>query len=45
MEENIIQLQRKSMTILQKGDYEAGQYSYMDSSQQLCVLVELLENF
>ncbi len=45
MDEKIIQLQRKGMTLLQKGDYEGGRYSYLDSSQQLHVLLELLENF
>jgi methylmalonyl-CoA/ethylmalonyl-CoA epimerase len=45
MDEKIIQLQRKGMTLLQKGDYEGGRYSYIDSSQQLYVLLELLENF
>jgi len=45
MDEKIIQLQRKGMTLLQKGDYEGGRYCYIDSSQQLGVLLELLENF
>lgn len=45
MDEKIIQLQRKGMTLLQKGDYEGGRYSYMDSSKQLGVILELLENF
>ncbi len=45
MDEKIIQLQRKGMNLLQKGDYEGGRYSYVDSSQHLGVLLELLENF
>lgn len=45
MEEKVIQLQRQGMTLLQKGDYEGGRYSYIDSTQQLGVLLELLENF
>ena len=45
MDEKIVQLQRKGMSLLQKGDYEGGRYSYIDSSQQLGILLELLENF
>jgi len=33
MDEKIIQLQRKGMTLLQKGDYEGGRYSYIDGLQ------------
>jgi methylmalonyl-CoA/ethylmalonyl-CoA epimerase len=45
MEENIIRLQRKGMSLLQRGDYEGGRYSYIDGSAQLGVILELLENF
>jgi len=45
MDEKIIQLQRTRMTLLQKGDDEGDRYSYIDGSQQPCVLFKLLENF
>ncbi len=45
MDGKIIHLQRKGMSLLQRGDYEEGQYSYIDGSAQLGVILELLENF
>ena len=45
MDEKIKMLAAKKMPLIQKGDYEGGRYSYIDSSQQLKVLLELLENF
>jgi methylmalonyl-CoA/ethylmalonyl-CoA epimerase len=45
MDEKIIHLQRKEMSLLQKGDYEGGRYSYIDGTAQLAVILELLENF
>jgi len=45
MDEEIIRMQRKGMSLLQRGDYEGGRYSYIDASAQLGVILELLENF
>ncbi len=38
-------LEQNDMSLIQKGDYEGGRYAYIDTSRQLKVLIELLENF
>lgn len=45
MDEKASALSQKGMTLLQKGDYEGGRYSYIDGRARLGVILELLENF
>lgn len=45
MDEKIASLEESSIPLQQKGDYEGGRYAYMNSSEQLKVIIELLENF
>lgn len=45
MDEKILKLGKINMPLLQKGDYEGGRYSYIDSTKDLKVIIELLENF
>lgn len=45
MEGKIKILAGKNMPLLQSGDYEGGRYSYIDSTEQLGTILELLENF
>lgn len=44
MEEQIAFLQDQGMPAVQRGDYTGGRYAYIDSVQQLKVMLELLEN-
>lgn len=44
MKEKIAVLEAGGMQLLQKGEYTGGRYAYMDTFQDLKVLVELLEN-
>jgi len=44
-DEKITLLEKKGMPLLQKGDYEGGCYSYIDTTPQLNVILELLENY
>lgn len=37
-------LERKGMPIIQKGEYDGGRYAYVDTTEELKVLFELLEN-
>jgi methylmalonyl-CoA/ethylmalonyl-CoA epimerase len=45
MDSKIDMLEKKGMPLLQKGDYEGGCYSYIESTPQLNVILELLENY
>lgn len=45
MEGKVKKLERNGMHLLQRGDYKGGRYSYIDTLEQLKVLIELLENF
>lgn len=44
MKEKIMLLEAKGMKLHQKGEYEGGRYAYLDTSSQLKVMLELLEN-
>ena len=44
MKEKIEVLGRNGYPLLQKGEYTGGRYAYMDTFQDLKVLIELLEN-
>jgi hypothetical protein len=44
MKERIAVLEAGGMPLLQKGEYTGGRYAYLDTFQDLKVLVELLEN-
>ena len=44
MKEKVMYLEGKGIPLVQKGEYDGGRYSYMDSTDQLKVLIELLEN-
>ena len=37
-------LSEKGIGVVQQGDYTGGRYTYLDSSQALGVVIELLEN-
>lgn len=37
-------MEQKGMSLIQKGEYEGGRYAYMDTTEELKVLFELLEN-
>ncbi|MBN2411380.1 VOC family protein [candidate division KSB1 bacterium] len=43
--DKISQLEKKGMPLIQRGDYEGGCYNYIETTPQLGVLVELLENY
>lgn len=45
MDKKIELLMGGGMSLLQKGDYEGGRYSYMDAGEDLGLILELLENF
>lgn len=45
MDKKIERLKGGGMSLLQKGDYEGGRYSYMDAGEDLGLILELLENF
>lgn len=44
MKEKIGVLQANQMPLIQKGEYTGGRYAYIDTFDELKVLVELLEN-
>ncbi len=44
MDEQIAILEEKGMTLVQRGDYTGGRYAYVDGSEQIAVILELLEN-
>ncbi|WP_027086068.1 VOC family protein [Cohnella panacarvi] len=44
MKEKIAVMEAGGMPLLQKGEYTGGRYAYLDSFQELKVLIELLEN-
>ncbi|MBY9082010.1 VOC family protein [Paenibacillus sp. HN-1] len=44
MKEKIALLENNGMPLIQKGEYTGGRYAYMDTFDELKVLVELLEN-
>ncbi|MFP4016613.1 MAG: VOC family protein [Halanaerobiales bacterium] len=44
MQETIDLMESKGMTLVQKGEYTGGRYSYIDAVPQLGMIVELLEN-
>ncbi len=45
IDEKIRLLEQNGIPLTQKGDYTGGRYAYMDSTKQLKVMLELLENF
>lgn len=45
MDEQIAILEGKGMTTVQRGDYTGGRYAYVDGTEQLALILELLENF
>jgi catechol 2,3-dioxygenase-like lactoylglutathione lyase family enzyme len=44
MEAQVAALEAKGMPLAQRGDYAGGRYAYIDSSEELKVILELLEN-
>lgn len=44
MKEKIQVLEQAQMPLVQKGEYEGGRYAYIDSVNDLKVMIELLEN-
>ncbi|MFD1677578.1 VOC family protein [Alicyclobacillus fodiniaquatilis] len=44
MQEKIMRMERNQMPLVQKGEYTGGRYAYMDTLQDLKVILELLEN-
>lgn len=44
MKEKVMRLEQNGMPLIQKGEYTGGRYAYMDTTDHLKVLVELLEN-
>lgn len=44
MKEKVMLLEKSGMPLIQKGEYTGGRYAYMDTSDNLKVLIELLEN-
>lgn len=44
MKDKIAVLEGRHMPLIQKGEYTGGRYAYIDSSNELKVLIELLEN-
>ena len=45
MDDQVAILEKKSMPLVQCGDYTGGCYAYIDSAPQLGVILELLENY
>lgn len=45
MDGKIKKLEQNGMSLIQRGDYDGGRYAYIDTLEQLKVLIELLENF
>jgi len=44
MQGQVAALDAHGMPLVQRGDYTGGRYAYIDSSEQLKVILELLEN-
>lgn len=44
MKEKVAALEEEGMTLLQAGEYTGGRYAYVDSTKEMKVIVELLEN-
>jgi methylmalonyl-CoA/ethylmalonyl-CoA epimerase len=44
MKEHVTRAEAAGMPLVQKGEYEGGRYAYIDSSADLKVVMELLEN-
>ncbi|MDF2963857.1 MAG: methylmalonyl-CoA epimerase [Paenibacillus sp.] len=44
MKDKVMTLERNQMPLVQKGEYTGGRYAYIDTFEQLKVIVELLEN-
>ena len=44
MQDQVAALAAKGMPLVQRGDYTGGCYAYIDSGEQLKVILELLEN-
>lgn len=44
MKEKIAIMESKQMPLLQKGEYTGGRYAYMDTFNDLKIIMELLEN-
>ncbi len=44
MDEHVLLLQKKGGKLIQHGDFTGGSYAYMDLTQQLGVIIELLKN-
>jgi methylmalonyl-CoA/ethylmalonyl-CoA epimerase len=44
MKEKVSLMEKNGMPLVQKGEYEGGRYAYMDTSKQLKIILELLEN-
>ncbi|MEZ0537572.1 VOC family protein [Caldicellulosiruptoraceae bacterium PP1] len=44
MKEKVEIFNQKGMPLIQKGEYTGGRYAYLDSTEQLKVIIELLEN-
>jgi methylmalonyl-CoA/ethylmalonyl-CoA epimerase len=44
MKEKIVALEQEKIPLLQTGEYTGGRYAYLDSTRDLKVILELLEN-
>lgn len=44
MKGTVKRMEAKGMPLIQKGEYTGGRYAYMDTNEDLKVLLELLEN-
>ncbi len=44
MDEKVMVLNQKNMPLLQRGKYTGGEYSYIDATDDLKIVLELLEN-
>lgn len=44
MKEKITLMEKKGMKLTQKGEYNGGRYAYLDTFDQLKIVLELLEN-
>jgi len=44
MQDKIDKLSDKGMTVIQKGEYTGGRYAYVDATDDLKMIIELLEN-
>ena len=44
MQDKLAYLVSKGVSLIQRGEYTGGRYAYVDASDQLGTIVELLEN-